>query len=70
MSSAYAASKVGHHCPDQDLGKELAREGILVNCTGAAAATVMMEQIDEHCRADILARIPMRRFIELMRSRR
>jgi 3-oxoacyl-[acyl-carrier protein] reductase len=65
MSSAYAASKAGIIALTKTLGKELAREGILVNCiTPAAAATAMMEQIDEHRRADILARIPMRRFVE------
>jgi NAD(P)-dependent dehydrogenase (short-subunit alcohol dehydrogenase family) len=65
MSSAYAASKAGIIALTKTLGKELAGEGILVNCiTPAAAATAMMEQIDEQRRADILARIPMRRFVE------
>jgi NAD(P)-dependent dehydrogenase (short-subunit alcohol dehydrogenase family) len=65
MSSAYAASKSGIIALTKTLGKELAREGILVNCiTPAAAATAMMEQIDAPRRADILARIPMGRFVE------
>jgi len=65
MSSAYAASKAGVIALTKALGKELAGEGILVNCvTPAAAATAMMEQIDAQRRADILARIPMRRFVE------
>lgn len=65
MSSAYAASKAGIIALTKALGKELAREGILVNCiTPAAAATAMMEQIDAQRRADILARIPMNRFVE------
>jgi 2-dehydro-3-deoxy-L-rhamnonate dehydrogenase (NAD+) len=65
MASAYAASKAGIIALTKTLGKELAREGILVNCiTPAAAATAMMEQIDEQRRADILARIPMSRFVE------
>ena len=65
MSSAYAASKAGIIALTKTLGKELAREGILVNCiTPAAAATAMMEQIDAQRRADILARIPMSRFVE------
>jgi 3-oxoacyl-[acyl-carrier protein] reductase len=65
MSSAYAASKAGIIALTKTLGKELAGEGILVNCiTPAAAATAMMEQIDEQRRADILSRIPMNRFVE------
>jgi 2-dehydro-3-deoxy-L-rhamnonate dehydrogenase (NAD+) len=65
MSGAYAASKAGIIALTKTLGKELAGEGILVNCiTPAAAATAMMEEIDEQRRADILARIPMRRFVE------
>jgi 2-dehydro-3-deoxy-L-rhamnonate dehydrogenase (NAD+) len=65
MSSAYAASKAGVIALTKTLGKELAGEGILVNCiTPAAAATAMMQEIDEQRRADILARIPMQRFVE------
>jgi len=65
MSSAYAASKAGIIALTKTLGKELAGEGILVNCiTPAAAATAMMQEIDEQRRADILSRIPMRRFVE------
>src|SRR5262245_25557053 len=65
MSGAYAASKAGIIALTKTLGKELAREGILVNCiTPAAAATGMMEQIDAQRRAVILARIPMGRMVE------
>jgi NAD(P)-dependent dehydrogenase (short-subunit alcohol dehydrogenase family) len=65
MSSAYAASKAGVIALTKTLGKELAGEGILVNCiTPAAAATAMMQEIDEQRRADILARIPVKRFVE------
>jgi len=65
MSSAYAASKAGIIALTKTLGNELAGDGILVNCvTPAAAETAMMEQIDAQRRADILARIPMSRFVE------
>ena len=65
MAGAYAASKAGVIALTKSLGKELARDGILVNCiTPAAAATAMMEEIGPERRAEILARIPMGRFVE------
>lgn len=66
LSGAYAASKAGVIALTKVLGKELARDGILVNCiTPAAAATAMMQEISAERRAEILARIPMGRFVEV-----
>ncbi len=48
------------------LGKELAADGILVNCvTPAAAETDMAKEITPARRAEIVARIPMGRFVEV-----
>ena len=64
MASAYASSKAGIVALTKSLGKELAREGILVNCiTPAAAETDMAREITPERRAEILARIPMGRFV-------
>jgi len=47
------------------LGKELASSGILVNClTPAAVETDMARLLTPERRAEILARIPMGRFVE------
>jgi 3-oxoacyl-[acyl-carrier protein] reductase len=65
MAAAYAASKAGIVSLTKTLGKELAREGILVNCvTPAAAETDMAREITAERRAEILARIPMGRFLD------
>ena len=64
LASAYAASKAGIIALTKTLGKELARDGILVNCiTPAAAETDMAKEITPQRRADIEARIPMGRFV-------
>jgi NAD(P)-dependent dehydrogenase (short-subunit alcohol dehydrogenase family) len=64
MAAAYAASKAAIVALTKSLGKELAREGILVNCiTPAAAETDMAREITPQRRAEILARIPMGRFV-------
>lgn len=64
MAGAYAASKAAIIALTKTLGKELARDGILVNCiTPAAAETDMAKEISEARRADITARIPMARFV-------
>jgi len=64
MAAAYAASKAGIVALTKTLGKELARDGILVNCiTPAAAETDMAREITPARRAEIMARIPMGRFV-------
>lgn len=65
-AAAYAASKAGVVALTKTLGKELATSGILVNCITPAAveATGMVASITPERRAEILARIPMRRFVE------
>ena len=64
MAAAYAASKAGIIALTKTLGKELACEGILVNCiTPAAAETDMAQEISAERRAEITARIPMARFV-------
>lgn len=66
MAAAYAASKAGIVSLTKTLGKELARDGILVNCiTPAAAETDMAKLITPERRAEIMGRIPMGRFVEV-----
>ncbi|KPL54154.1 3-oxoacyl-ACP reductase [Prosthecomicrobium hirschii] len=63
-AGAYAASKAGIVAMTKSLGKELATHGILVNCiTPAAAETDMAKEITPARKAEILARIPMGRFV-------
>jgi 3-oxoacyl-[acyl-carrier protein] reductase len=63
QASAYAASKAGLIGLTKAIGKELATEGILVNCVAPVAlATAMMREITEARKAELLARIPMGRF--------
>lgn len=63
-SGAYGISKAGVIALTKILGKELAGDGIMVNCvTPAAAETDMAEQMTSARRADIVSRIPMGRFI-------
>lgn len=64
MAAAYAASKAGLLALTKTLGKELAREGILVNAiTPAAAETDMAREITPARRAELVSRIPMGRFV-------
>jgi 3-oxoacyl-[acyl-carrier protein] reductase len=64
LAGAYAASKAGVIALTKTLGKELALDGILVNCvTPAAAETDMAKEITAARRADIISRIPMGRFV-------
>lgn len=66
MAAAYAASKAGIVSLTKTLGKELARDGILVNCiTPAAAETDMAKLITPERRSEIMSRIPMGRFVEV-----
>ena len=63
-AAAYAASKAGVIALTKTLGKELAESGILVNAiTPAIAETAMAKEITPERRHEILARIPMRRFV-------
>ena len=66
LAGAYAASKAGVIALTKTLGKELALDGVLVNCvTPVAADTDMMKEISPERRAEILSRIPMGRFVAL-----
>jgi NAD(P)-dependent dehydrogenase (short-subunit alcohol dehydrogenase family) len=65
QSGAYGISKAGVIGLTKILGKELAGDGITVNCvTPAAAETDMARDITAERRAEIVARIPMGRFVE------
>jgi 3-oxoacyl-[acyl-carrier protein] reductase len=64
LAGPYAAAKAGLIALTKVLGKELAREAVLVNCiTPSAAETDMMGEISAERRADILGRIPLGRFV-------
>ncbi len=66
LSGAYGISKAGVIALTKILGKELAADGIMVNCvTPAAAETDMAKELSAERRAEILARIPMGRFVEV-----
>ncbi|HUN47708.1 MAG TPA: SDR family oxidoreductase, partial [Stellaceae bacterium] len=65
-AAAYSASKAGLMALTKSVGKEVAAEGIFVNCvTPAAAETAMARLISPERRAEILQRIPMGRFVEV-----
>jgi 3-oxoacyl-[acyl-carrier protein] reductase len=65
-SAAYSASKAALIGLTKSVAKELAREQIYVNCiTPAAAETAMAKLISAERKADILARIPMGRLVEV-----
>jgi NAD(P)-dependent dehydrogenase (short-subunit alcohol dehydrogenase family) len=66
LSAAYSASKAGLVALTKSAAKDVAGDGIFVNCiTPAAAETAMAKEITAERRADIMARIPLGRFVEL-----
>ena len=65
LSGAYAASKAGLIALARTAGKELAAQGILVNAVTPTVVRSAMEQgLTPARRADLLARIPLGRFLE------
>jgi NAD(P)-dependent dehydrogenase (short-subunit alcohol dehydrogenase family) len=61
---AYSASKAGVISLTKSLGKELAKNGVSVNCvTPAAAKTAIFDQMTEEHINYMLAKIPMGRFV-------
>ena len=64
MSGPYAASKAGLIALTKCLGKELAADGILVNAvTPTVVQTAMETLLTPERRAELLARIPLGRFM-------
>ena len=65
LAGPYAASKAGLIAMTKVLAKELAGHGILVNAvTPTVVHTAMEQSITPERRADLLARIPLGRFVE------
>lgn len=66
MGAAYSAAKAGVMALAKSMAKELATENITINVvTPVAAETAMAQQITAARRADILARIPTGRFVDV-----
>ncbi|MBV8913658.1 MAG: SDR family oxidoreductase [Acetobacteraceae bacterium] len=66
LSAPYAASKAGLIALTKVLGKELAEDGVLVNAlTPTVVRTAMEQSLTPERRSDLLARIPLRRFLEV-----
>jgi NAD(P)-dependent dehydrogenase (short-subunit alcohol dehydrogenase family) len=64
MAAAYAASKAGVMALTKTLGKELARQGVLVNASPPLPPKpTWRSEISPERRAEIIARIPMGRFV-------
>jgi 2-dehydro-3-deoxy-L-rhamnonate dehydrogenase (NAD+) len=65
-ASHYSASKAGLIALTKSLGKELAQNGIMVNCiTPAAAKTDIFNQMKPEFIQFMLSKIPMGRFVEV-----
>ena len=63
-ASAYSAAKAGVIALTKSLGKELSKDGVMVNCvTPAAAKTAIFDQISQQHIDYMLAKIPMGRFV-------
>jgi 3-oxoacyl-[acyl-carrier protein] reductase len=63
---AYSASKAGVIALTKSLGKELAKNGVTVNCvTPAAAKTAIFDQMTQQHIDYMLAKIPMGRFVKV-----
>ena len=64
-AAAYSAAKAGLIGLTKSLGKELATEGIMVNCvTPAAAETDLFKQMTAEHIAYMRSKIPMNRFVQ------
>jgi 3-oxoacyl-[acyl-carrier protein] reductase len=65
-AAAYSAAKAGLIGLTKSLGKELAGDGVIVNCvTPAVAKTDLFAQMTEAHIAYMLSKIPMNRFVEV-----
>lgn len=64
--SAYSAAKAGLIALTKALAKETATDGVLVNCiTPSAAETEIFGALTDQRRSELLARVPMKRFVEV-----
>lgn len=64
-AAAYSSAKAGLIGLTKSLGKELATEGVMVNCvTPAAAETDLFKQMTEEHIAYMRSKIPMNRFVQ------
>ena len=65
-ASHYSAAKAGVVGLTKSLGKELAQQGILVNCiTPAVIQTDILKQVSQYHIDYMLSKIPMNRFVEV-----